>query len=237
MRKGFTLIELLVVITIIAILAAFLLPALGSAREKARQTNCINNLKQMSLAGLMFIQEHDDYYPGAGAYSPSPPPSNPNALTWFIQLAPYLGANAAVDNPALWTEGWDTPARIIDNLKVFWCPTHKPNINRTLGSTIYMDSVTNNLPYGGNYNLADSTAKQSKIQNTSKFIWIADNGGVIIYFYVWPYFPETLGGIGNRHSGGANVLFADGHVEHVSSSTATTMNADTSTTNGYWTNW
>ena len=66
-RKGFTLIELLVVIAIIAILAAILFPVFSKAREKARQTACTSNLKQMVLALQIFTQENDEKLPMANA--------------------------------------------------------------------------------------------------------------------------------------------------------------------------
>ena len=60
MRRGFTLIELLVVIAIIAILAAILFPVFARAREKARQTSCLSNVKQMALGAMMYVQDYDE---------------------------------------------------------------------------------------------------------------------------------------------------------------------------------
>jgi len=67
-RRGFTLIELLVVIAIIAILAAILFPVFARAREKARQTSCASNLKQLGLGMLMYVQDYDECFPN-GRYS------------------------------------------------------------------------------------------------------------------------------------------------------------------------
>jgi len=68
MKRGFTLIELLVVIAIIAILAAILFPVFAKAREKARQTSCLSNMKQLGLAVMMYTQDYDETYPYAYYY-------------------------------------------------------------------------------------------------------------------------------------------------------------------------
>jgi prepilin-type N-terminal cleavage/methylation domain-containing protein len=80
-RRGFTLIELLVVIAIIAILAAILFPVFAQAREKARQTSCLSNCKQMGLSFLMYTQDYDELFPiGAAAASD-------NAYLWNFSIA------------------------------------------------------------------------------------------------------------------------------------------------------
>lgn len=83
MKRGFTLIELLVVIAIIAILAAILFPVFARAREKARQTNCLNNTKQIMLSLLMYAQDHDDNLPH-GQIDSSP------VRTWRDVIQPYI---------------------------------------------------------------------------------------------------------------------------------------------------
>ncbi|MBW3625814.1 MAG: DUF1559 domain-containing protein, partial [Armatimonadetes bacterium] len=65
-RGGFTLIELLVVIAIIAILAAILFPVFAKARERARQTSCLNNMKQLGTGFQMYMDDYEGHYPNAG---------------------------------------------------------------------------------------------------------------------------------------------------------------------------
>jgi len=65
-KKAFTLIELLVVVAIIAILAALLLPALRAARESAKKAYCVNNLKQLGVAFILYTENYDGFYPYDG---------------------------------------------------------------------------------------------------------------------------------------------------------------------------
>lgn len=94
MRRGFTLIELLVVIAIIAILAAILFPVFAKAREKARQSSCLSNTRQIGVGLVAYIQDYDEALPGCyvgvwtGAFWS---PSNPNGnRRWHQVVEPYI---------------------------------------------------------------------------------------------------------------------------------------------------
>jgi prepilin-type N-terminal cleavage/methylation domain-containing protein/prepilin-type processing-associated H-X9-DG protein len=93
-KTAFTLIELLVVIAIIAILAAILFPVFAQAREKARQGNCLSNVKNLSTAILMYSQDYDEHMP-AGSRT-----IDGTGIRWGGQIQPY-----------------------VKNLKIFTCPS------------------------------------------------------------------------------------------------------------------
>ncbi|GAB4464896.1 MAG: hypothetical protein OHK0029_35180 [Armatimonadaceae bacterium] len=117
-RSAFTLIELLVVIAIIAILAAILFPVFAQAREKARQTSCLSNMKQLTTGTLMYVQDYDELWPitlphsatanaGIGTLWTVPeavlaaPPASPQTRSfWAIALQPYLKNYQIYDCPS-----------------------------------------------------------------------------------------------------------------------------------------
>ncbi|HEY3328711.1 MAG TPA: DUF1559 domain-containing protein [Capsulimonadaceae bacterium] len=93
--QGFTLIELLVVIAIIAILAAILFPVFATAREKARQSSCQSNEKQIGLALLQYVQDFDEQLPVA-MYAPS-------STFWVTIIAPYAGQGLSANFAGFYT--------------------------------------------------------------------------------------------------------------------------------------
>src|SRR5512133_1903394 len=97
-QPGFTLIELLVVIAIIAILAAILFPVFAKAREKARQTTCMNNQKQIATSLLMFVQDHDETFPDASSWVTELSSSyGVTGKVWDCPTSSFKGTEAAPD--------------------------------------------------------------------------------------------------------------------------------------------
>lgn len=99
-RQGFTLIELLVVIAIITILAAILFPVFASARESARTTSCLSNVKQIGLAQLAYTQDYDEKLVPDNTQAPDSPIAGQVAGNWTNTLQPYLKSTRVLFCPS-----------------------------------------------------------------------------------------------------------------------------------------
>ena len=126
-RRGFTLIELLVVIAIIAILIALLLPAVQQAREAARRSQCINNLKQLGLAMHNYHDSHGAFPPGwIGATPAGANMEEISGFAWGAHLLPYVDQGPLYNQANFHTSCFDvtTNSAVLKAvLPVFRCPT------------------------------------------------------------------------------------------------------------------
>ncbi len=218
MRKGFTLIELLVVIAIIAILAAILFPVFARAREKARQTSCLSNLKQLSLAFLAYAQDYDERLPaGIGYWTP-------------YQVAPGAGRR---DGP--WVRNIYP---YVMNGQVFVCPSYRAGFSSALNDWPQFPQVPI-MGYGANMRL--NRVMLADIKQPASLYMISDDNNSWVYLYPsitalstsydWDsQLPVSTA----RHNDGNNFAFADGHCKWLSWSS---LDKDTNVQHSYPLYW
>ncbi len=204
MRRGFTLIELLVVIAIIAILAAILFPVFARAREKARQSSCMSNLKQIGLGVMQYVQDYDERV----LASHQPPVQNPRWDMWIW----------ALPNPPGGIDSRLMP--YIKNQQVFVCPSLSSSL-WSYGYNYYFAGYARaEVGNPGTWGYGYGGAAMSAIARPAQILTFTDANANCYYignanFPGYPYRAPgyICGGTTPRHNEGVNCAFADGHAK------------------------
>jgi prepilin-type N-terminal cleavage/methylation domain-containing protein/prepilin-type processing-associated H-X9-DG protein len=226
---AFTLIELLVVIAVIGILAALLLPALSKAKSRAQTIVCLNNLKQLELCLHLYVTDNKDFFvPNNSVAIINSPGSDVKGLSWL----PDVNADTEV-NPSNIISG--LLFQYNSSLPIYHCPADQSTLQTPDGKPLSqlrwrsynLSQSVNGDPQGDPeyYEIIPAWTKSTEVRHpvpSELFVFIDENADTIQdaefgnppvgspYFWpnVWWDMPS------DRHNQGANLSFADGHVEH-----------------------
>jgi prepilin-type N-terminal cleavage/methylation domain-containing protein/prepilin-type processing-associated H-X9-DG protein len=182
--SGFTLVELLVVIGIITVLAGLLLPVVASVRDRARQSTCLSNLRQIAVAHLLYLQDWDERFPAwIQEGPPRPRPFGPRHY-WTEVLQPYLRHPGVFrDAGVTWSGLPEDGVKLADYALFTWGPG---------------GDGTPNSPY---FRWADPLLTLAAVNRPTDTMSLADG---------WTT-TEITWGLVVRHGGGVNAAFLDGH--------------------------
>jgi prepilin-type processing-associated H-X9-DG protein len=222
-RCAFTLVELLVVTAMIALLVGLLLPVLSRAREQARSTACLSNLRQLALAAQMYCDAHKGSYPLSNYSVFHPPLAISYNWDFTVQRDTSTGATAVTPG-LLFLERTDA--------RIFQCPAFDGRSN-TLADP--HTGYNYNTSYVGGEQAGSTIippARQSDIRRPERLALFGDGqfAGGANKFMRSPRFSPTevqvarhSGTQGFRHRGQTNVAFADGHAQTLSTRHSTDM--------------
>jgi prepilin-type N-terminal cleavage/methylation domain-containing protein/prepilin-type processing-associated H-X9-DG protein len=229
-RSAFTLIELLVVISIIALLIAILLPALGAARNSARAITCASNLRQVGITAEIYAQANDGYAPLATAYDSAYNPTNGFKKDGFVSgLVEYAFIGAIADTAG----STDAEAFYTGQGSIFICPEN--DLLDTVATKSYLTTE-----FAGQISTTgavtnDPLLRYHSVLNPSDVFYAVEHWQAL---RVWlsgfdrKVTPGAHGTNFDAHDESRHYLFVDGHVERAQNDPA--LGATTAERNKKW---